>query len=90
MQRAQLPAVGVIIASLAVLAIPVTHVIPSNSRTVVFFALVGALSAAVLGAVGFSATRGDFPRRATAVACILLGGLLSLYLGLVFWLSTPF
>ena len=74
------------VSSLLFLAVNVAP--PDIRRPVVFAVCVGSFIALVLGITGISATRGE--RRIPAGVGIVLGGIVSLWSALIFWLSTPF
>lgn len=91
-QTTQLPVVSLLVAGASSLACLAVNSFPSDSRRgVVFVVCVSALASLVLGIAGLVATRGGtIDRRIPAGVGIVLGGVVFLWSGLVFWLSTPF
>ncbi|MDA7527650.1 hypothetical protein N8590_01540 [bacterium] len=88
----QLPVISLTLAGLSALSGFALMAAPLNEvRGMVFVVCLGALAGLVLGIVGIATTRGEpFGRRLPAGIGILLGGIVFLWFGLIFWLSTPF
>jgi hypothetical protein len=91
-KKSWLPVASLVVAGASSLLFLAVNSLPSDiRRAVVFVVCLSALASLVLGIAGLVATRGvTFDRRVPAGIGIVLGGVVFLWSGLVFWLSTPF
>lgn len=91
-KKSRLPIASLVVAGASSLLCLAINTFPFDfKRAVLFIICVSAFASLVLGIAGLVATRGaTLDRRVPAGIGIVLGGIVFLWSGLAFWLSTPF
>lgn len=91
-KKSRLPVASLVVAGASSLLCLAINTFPFDiKRAVLFFICVSAFASLGLGIAGLVATRGaTFDSRVPAGIGIVLGGIVFLWSGLAFWLSTPF